>query len=191
MGGRTGVIQLQLDKAIIVQKIRTNMFDTLDPSLNTNDPLFSVLDNMRAACTNHEDTDSQQFIIPHNYNLSVKGSTLYLMKLSQSPFDITSNKYANWTVVYSFDTSTLNKYCNFDVSGIAAPKKTNGDSAGKYYTEAKGNNAVAETTVICANEDCNTDPGCQCSTEDNLCLDCKTVYPNGPIYNATTKMVIQ
>jgi hypothetical protein len=192
MGGSGGVIQIKLDNAIIVQKTRTNTFDTLDsePAFNTNDPLLSITESMREACTKLEDTVSQQFIIPHNYYLNVSGNTIYLMKLSQSPFDITDKNDASWTAIYYFDTSTLSKYCTLVVSGV----KLND----KYYTKATGNSAVVEIDGTCHYDDCSSADGCQCWNQSDhpdddmdYCKDCKALYPNSNIFDMTTKLVIK
>jgi hypothetical protein len=158
MGGSKSEIVLEVNNAIIVQKNRKSIFDTLDKDIQDTDPLFMILQNMLDACNSQDKTKTvsvmSYFILPHNYNLNrtSESNVLSLTRFSQSPLNIYSNdaKYTNWSVIEFFDISKLNgQNCTFQLNNTFVSGVLN-------YTEPRGNSIAVESNVSCI-ASCNVD----------------------------------
>jgi hypothetical protein len=190
--GSSGLLPITVNDAVIVQKIRTPIYDSLAAIsiLDEYDPLYSTIFNMLSACkTEINQTSSSPITMPHNYNLNVSGTVIYLTRFHQSPLNIISDglDYTNGSTIYSVDTNKLNKNCTFNLN-------TTFNSITIDYTKTKGNSFIVETNVSCTSLcDNNTKTakcdGCVDGSAGIACAKQKSGC-NIPYYNTLTRIIV-
>jgi hypothetical protein len=178
MGGDSGLINIDVNNAIIVQKIRKGTFDTLDPDSSIqNDPLYLLISHTLTVCEKQINRTSLPIIIPHNYNLNVSGTVIYLTRFAQSPLNILSNSpnYTSWSVIYSFDLKKLESGHNCTII-----LNSTFNSSLIDFTKPKGNSFMVETTGTCT-EDSDNNP-------NNGCRDSNG---NQTMFNTITRLIVK
>jgi len=200
--GSKSEIYFKVDDAIIVQKFRKSIFDTLDPTIDqtvSGDPLVTIMLNMLTACQKPDKPKQEvsYFVLPHNYNINrtITDNIIYLTRFHQSPLNIASTdpKYTNWSVVNSFNVNKLNSLsglnCTFNLNN------TYFNSTTAKFTEPRGNSVEVVSDIYCVaacDSDTNT-PECDCPYGEKgmacISLRISNNTPCGPpYYTITTRL---
>jgi hypothetical protein len=194
IGGNEGTIDITLDNAIIVNKFRKSLFDTLSADISAaDDPLKSIADSMLTACKtgvpslSETRVSSTDIALPHNYAINRSGSNIILAKFNQNPLDILSDDplFVSWSELYRIDVSTLSNRCSFGfdasfVNGVVD------------HTKPKGNALRVDTDIRCTSA-CDTNANtaiCECS-DGSSGTACAGQCTSLPVYITTSKLEVK